>query len=238
MQQIVFLLVASGIGLVVFKLRSDAARERKSVMARLAEERTERGDYSPTAELFREATGNDFVPTYERLSDVAAAFPPPPADDPFDTLDLLPAPVGEPVAVPEPEPESVAEAEPEIEPEIEPEAEPEIEATTPTASDLRTLYRGIAMPAGLKPLGPLAPEGASFVTAAPPADVHAGLDAEFDRLGCATRWVEPTVAQTERNGERGLVTIYPNPLAAIDLDGEPMFPEVTPGHVVVRMLAL
>ncbi len=94
------------------------------------------------------------------------------------------------------------------------------------------------MPAGLKPLGPLAPVSANFVTSAAPSEVHAGLEAEFARLACEARWVEPTVAQTERNGMRGLVTIYPNPTAALDLDGNPLFPEVEAGQVVVRMLAL
>jgi len=65
-----------------------------------------------------------------------------------------------------------------------------------------------------------------------------GLEAEFERLECVANWVEPTVAQTERNGMRGIVTIYPNPAALTDLDGAPLFPGVAPGHVVVKMLAL
>ncbi|MFN8053277.1 MAG: hypothetical protein U0Q22_17680 [Acidimicrobiales bacterium] len=220
MQQIVFLFLATCIGVVVFKLRSNAARERKSVMERLATERTERGDYSPTAELFREAG----VPTFERLSDLAIA--------PVDTI--APVETVVPVVAAEPTPETTEPSDDALDDLPAPTGEP----AASVSSDLRTLYRGIAMPAGLRPLGPLAPEGASFVTGAAPSDVHAGLDAEFERLGCSTRWVAPTIAETERNGERGLVTIYPNPVAAIDLDGEPLFPEVAPGHVVVRMLAL
>ena len=78
MQQVVFLVVAAVIGVVVFRLRSAAAGERKAVMARIADEREARGDYSPTAELFREAgvtvgagaVAPPFVPTFERLSDL------------------------------------------------------------------------------------------------------------------------------------------------------------------------
>src|SRR5690606_20156908 len=74
MQQLIFLLLAAGIGLAVFKLRGDAAKERKAVLSRLAEERDlHGGDYSPTAELFREAgvplvTTATGAPTFERLS--------------------------------------------------------------------------------------------------------------------------------------------------------------------------
>ena len=77
----------------------------------------------------------------------------------------------------------------------------------PEPGDLRTLFKGISMPAGLRPLGPLVPVTASFVTEASPAEVHAGLEAEFERLECVANWVEPTVAQTERNGMRGIVTL-------------------------------
>jgi len=238
MQQVIFLVLAAAIGLVIFKVRGDAAKQRKAVMARLASEREERGgvDYSPTAELFREVGVNHDpeaplprnvsfpepdratrVPEFPSAADGAPVFErlSDLADPDAPVTVAADAVVAEPVAA-------------------EPEPEPEPDST----GDLRTLFQGISMPAGLRPLGPLVPVSASFVTAAAPAEVHAGLDAEFARLACDARWVEPTVAQTERNGMRGLVTIYPNPTAALDLEGNPLFPGVEPGHVVVRMLAL
>jgi len=197
MQQVVFLVVAVAVSVVIFKLRGDAARERKAVMARLDAERQERGDYSPTAELFREAGIN---------------------------TDTAPPPAPARSVLREHHPGGALAGQNEV--------------GSDAGGDLRALFKGISMPAGLKPLGPLAPVSANFVTSAAPSEVHAGLEAEFARLACEARWVEPTVAQTERNGMRGLVTIYPNPTAALDLDGNPLFPEVEAGQVVVRMLAL
>lgn len=243
MQQVVFLLVAVGLGIVVFKVRGDAARERKAVMARLDSERAERGDYSPTAELFREV-GADPSRTVQ--------FPPPPGgaggiggvggDDGFvferlsEVAEDLPQRVGRVAdTLPDdtaPEPDTDAEVAPEPAPEPAATLEPE------TPGDIRRLFRGIAMPAGLRPLGPLQSSQATFVTDVDPATVRDGLIAEFDRLGCDATWVEPTVAQTARHGERGLVTIYPNPASLVDLDGTPAFADVAAGQVVVRMLAL
>ena len=54
MQTVVVLVLMSGVGIAVFRFRSVAARDRKEVLARLSTEHQERGDYSPTAELFRE----------------------------------------------------------------------------------------------------------------------------------------------------------------------------------------
>lgn len=292
MQQVVFLVVAIGLGVVVFKLRSDAARERKAVMARLSAERAERGDYSPTAELFREVgvesesgfgrslapfpppptvAGIDGEPpVFERLSDLSPSPSDSSSGSPSDSSfglpglpDLtLPVRGGEfaradaarsadtLVAETPSSAESgvdvdldvdveVAEvAAPIAEPAVESAVEPTAGSTSDEAGDLRRLFRGITMPAGLRPLGPLASSNASFVTDASPSDVRAGLVAEFDRLDCSATWVEPTVAQTARHGMRGLVTIYPNPNAVVDLDGEPLFPGVGDGQVVVRMLAL
>lgn len=233
MEKVLILVVLIVVTVLIFKLRGDAAKDRKAVMARLAAEREERGgiDYSPTAELFREIgirhDPGAPIPHGRAIPD----FPPPPVGVPEFPMDVTAEPTGfdaapdltgREVATPPTPPMPSAPAAP---------------ATT-EPGDLRTLFKGISMPAGLKPLGPLVPANANFVTDAPPSVVHAGLDAEFERLACAARWVEPTIAQTERNGMRGLVTIYPNPTAALDLDGNPLFPGVGPGHVVVRMLAL
>lgn len=228
--KLLILIVMAVAVVVAVKVRGDAAKSRKEVLARLATEREERGgiDYSPTAELFREV-GVRHDPEKPLPRHVPAGFPPPPpvgsavtaaAPDhvDFPRLGDLPDFAATP---PSPQPQSPASASQPTEP-----------------SDLRSMFKGISMPAGLRPLGPLAPDSASFVTDATPALVHAGLEAEFERLDCVTRWIEPTVAQTERHGMKGLVTIYPSPLAALDLDGQPLFPGVEPGHVVVRMLAL
>lgn len=203
MQQLIFLLLAAGIGLAVFKLRGDAAKERKAVLSRLAEERDlHGGDYSPTAELFREAgvplvTTATGAPTFERLSELLGEEPPArqdggfaPADDlddvdDLDDLDDLPAPTGAPAAP----------------------ALDEVHLDRPLG-DIRTVFRGIRVPAGLRPLGPLAPHDASFVTStAPLPEVRAGLTSEFDRLGCEHRWTSPTTADVERSGERASVTL-------------------------------
>ena len=251
MEKLLVLVILLGLAVLVFKLRGDAAKERKAVMARLTAERDERGDYSPTAELFREV-GVQHVPDAplprsfptaefpqparaEAGADLPdgfppafpAAFPPMPADP--STIGSAPAPAAAaPVTPATPDPE-FAGRDAGFARTGRPEPEP---------GDLRTLFKGISMPAGLRPLGPLVPITASFVTEASPAEVHAGLEAEFERLECVANWVEPTVAQTERNGMRGIVTIYPNPAALTDLDGAPLFPGVAPGHVVVKMLAL
>ena len=258
MEKLLVLVILLGLAVLVFKLRGDAAKERKAVMARLAAERDERGDYSPTAELFREV-GVHHVPDAplprsfptaefpqparaEAGADLPDGFPPafPPAFPPMpadpSTIGSAPAP-----AAAEPEPAAAAPVSPAV-------PDPEFAGRDagfartgrqePEPGDLRTLFKGISMPAGLRPLGPLVPITASFVTEASPAEVHAGLEAEFERLDCVANWVEPTVAQTERNGMRGIVTIYPNPAALTDLDGTPLFPGVAPGHVVVKMLAL
>lgn len=233
MEKLLVLVILLGLAALVFKLRGDAAKERKAVMARLATERAERGDYSPTAELFREVGVNHLPDAPLPHSFPTAEFPQPSAgyaSPDFPPMPADPSTIGSTTSI------------------IEPTAAPEFaarnagfgrtEPSAPEPGDLRTLFKGIAMPAGLRPLGPLVPATASFVTDASPAVVHAGLDAEFERLECLATWVEPTVAQTERNGMRGIVTIYPNPTALTDLDGAPLFPEVAPGHVVVKMLAL
>ena len=251
MEKLLVLVILLGLAVLVFKLRGDAAKERKAVMARLAAERDERGDYSPTAELFREVGVHHVpdaplprsFPTAEfpqparaeagaDLSDgfppaFPAAFPPMPADP--STIGSAPAPAAAaPVTPAVPDPEFAGRDA----------GFARTGREEPEPGDLRTLFKGISMPAGLRPLGPLVPITASFVTEASPAEVHAGLEAEFERLECVANWVEPTVAQTERNGMRGIVTIYPNPAALTDLDGAPLFPGVAPGHVVVKMLAL
>ena len=262
MEKLLVLVILLGLAVLVFKLRGDAAKERKAVMARLAAERDERGDYSPTAELFREVGVHHApdaplprsFPTAEFPQPARAeagtdlpdgfatafppAFPPMPADP--STIGSAPAPTAA-----DPAPAAAAAAAAPVGPGA---PDPEFAGRDagfartgrpePEPGDLRTLFKGISMPAGLRPLGPLVPITASFVTEASPAEVHAGLEAEFERLECVANWVEPTVAQTERNGMRGIVTIYPNPAALTDLDGTPLFPGVAPGHVVVKMLAL
>jgi hypothetical protein len=209
MERVIFLIVAAAIAFAIWRMRSGFARERKTVMARLDAERSERGDYSPTAELFREA-GVRHDPDGRIPIDMSRVGFVEPPEDPADILPELDLPMAPPT---------------------------EDELVIP-AGDLRQLLKGISMPAGLRPLGPLVPENASFVTDAPATEVHEGLDSELARLGCSARWVEPTVAEAERNGERGLITIYADPTAAVDLEGSPLFPEVSPGSVVVRMLAL
>lgn len=203
MQQLIFLVLAAGIGLAVFKLRGDAAKERKAVLSRLEAERDlHGGNYSPTAELFREVgvpmvTTANGAPTFERLSDLqqADAFTPA-ADD----LDELPAPTGAPAI----------------------DGRPQDREQHSTPGDIRALLRGIKMPAVLRPLGPLSPHDASFVAHATSSDeVRDRLERELGRLGCDHRWVTPTTAEIERNGERGEITI--------DAGTEP-------GAVVVRML--
>ena len=257
MEKLLVLVILLGLAALVFKLRGDAAKERKAVMARLTAERDERGDYSPTAELFREV-GVQHVPDAplprsfptaefpqparaEAGTDLPdgfppafpAAFPPMPADP--STIGSAPAPAA---AEAKPAAATVSPAVPDPEFAGRDAGFARTGRPEPEPGDLRTLFKGISMPAGLRPLGPLVPITASFVTEASPAEVHAGLEAEFERLECVANWVEPTVAQTERNGMRGIVTIYPNPAALTDLDGAPLFPGVAPGHVVVKMLAL
>lgn len=247
MQQLIFLVLAAGIGLAIFKLRGGAAKERKAVMSRLADERDARGgDYSPTAELFREAgvpmvTTANGAPTFERLSDLAPAGPGadpwqvPPRDEAFLPDPAATAPA-EPLAEPEPEPELDDLPAPTGAPALHEMPAPPAAIDDEPVGDIRVLLRGIAMPAGLRPFGPLAPSDASFVTSASPTEVHDGLDAEFERLGCRHDWVTAHVAEVERHGERGVVTIYPDAAAALGDDGFPIYDDLTPGQVVVRML--
>ncbi len=54
MKQIVILAVIVVVGVVIVKLRSDAAGQRKAVLARLANEAPAGPEESPTALLFRE----------------------------------------------------------------------------------------------------------------------------------------------------------------------------------------
>lgn len=246
MDKLVVLVVLVAVGIVIAKFRADAARQRKEVMARLSAEKEERGgvDYSPTAELFREVGV---------AHDPLAPLPPRHLPDPANLPDLpdlpLAPPIGEPAAgfdAPAPT-ESFADPAP-VEDHTTsastPAPAPSAPASTPAAtlvapaSDLRQLFRGISMPAGLRPLGALTPAEATFVSSTGAAEVRDGLVAEFERLGCAARWIEPTVAQTERDGQRGLVTLYPNPSAVTGLDGAPLFADVAAGEVVVRMVAV
>lgn len=251
MDKLVVLVVLVAVGIVIAKFRADAARQRKEVMARLSAEKEERGgvDYSPTAELFREVgVAHDplaplpprQLPDLTNLPDLPLA---PPTGEPIVGFDA-PAPT-ESFADPAPADDAIAAAPADDHnPSVPTPAPAPAPASTPTgtlvapASDLRQLFRGISMPAGLRPLGALTPAEATFVSSTGAAEVRDGLVAEFERLGCAARWIEPTVAQTERDGQRGLITLYPNPAAAIGLDGAPLFGDVAAGEVVVRMVAV
>ena len=55
MQTVLLVVVATVIAGALWKVRSDAASRRKDVVARMAIEREERGEYSPLAAVFREA---------------------------------------------------------------------------------------------------------------------------------------------------------------------------------------
>ena len=86
MQQVGLLLAAAVVAVILTKLRSQAAKERKVVMARLTEERAQLGDYSPTAELFREA-GVPLISVDQTLS----------VDEPLPVETVLPAEAALPV---------------------------------------------------------------------------------------------------------------------------------------------
>jgi len=213
------LLLFAAIGVAVVKFRADAARSRKEVLARLSEEREVRGDYSPTAELFREVG----VPVPEPvLATAPAAAPPPPAPVP-------PAPAP-PAAMPH-----IPTAAP-LEPASPLSAPPPPSVSAPVAThQLTDVFRGIRMPAELAPLGEMTPTVAAFVTRRGAREVRDGLAAELARLGAQVSWPEPTVALVVRDGRSAMVAIHPRPDIVRDLDGSPCFPTAPPDSCVVRM---
>lgn len=248
------------VGVVLWRLRSQASSERKAVLARLAAEREEHGDHSPLADLFREVG----VPQHEMFglapeagdkpsADPSAAMfseteiPEPPhasalradphAPDPhapdLHAADPLAADqrVSEQIPL-EPIPGDATDVRPRVA------AAAPLAEDEPTGADLRKLLAGIKMPCDLQPLGPLKPSSASFSSPALGSVIQAGLASEFERLGCTVTWSELTVAHVERNGLRGLTTIYPDATQATHLDGRPLFSSVPSGHCVVRMIGL
>lgn len=215
METLGLLLLFAAVGVAVVKFRADAARSRKEVLARLSEEREVRGDYSPTAELFREVG----VPVPEPIlaTTPAAALPPPAPAPP------APAPPAPTSHVP------TAGADGPVSPLSAPPSPP-----APT-HHLTNVFRGIRMPAELAPLGEMTPTVAAFVTRRAAREVRDGLAAELARLGAQVSWPEPTVALVVRDGHSAMMAIHPRPDIVRDLDGSPCFPTAPPDSCVVRM---
>lgn len=234
------------VAVILWRFRSRAAAERKAVLTRLAAEREEFGDQSPLADLFREVG----VPHHEMFG-LASDEPEDPA--PVPTAGAMFSETESPeVPARVPLPDAIAEVETSAEqrpgalaadvidavvaaPRA---AAPVPEVPVTNGADLRKLLAGIKMPCGLQPLGPLQPSSASFSSPALASVIQAGLAAEFERLNCDVTWSDLTVAHLERNGLRGLTTIYPDATQATHLDGRPLFSSVPSGHCVVRMIGL
>lgn len=77
MQTLVLLVAIVAVAAVTARLRIEATRNRKAVVARLAEEQVTRGELSPTAELFREVGAPlDRIPTPAGVSAAAGGRAP------------------------------------------------------------------------------------------------------------------------------------------------------------------
>ena len=213
MESVVLVVIVAVVVAAVVKYRSQASKERSEVLARMRTEHEIRGDFSPTAELFREVGAP--VGAVARPSSAGATMPlAAPGSVPVSTTPLL-LPTQPPIA-----------------------ATPPVPAGTDTgtvAPDLAVMFQGIQMPAGLAPLGEMSPTLVTFVSPAPARDVQPALAAELIRIGADVAWPEPTVAQVRRRGRLAALTVYPRPDLAVDLDGARLFPHAPADSCVVRL---
>lgn len=215
MESVVLVVIVAVVVAAVVKYRSQASKERSEVLARMRTEHEIRGDFSPTAELFREVGAP--VGAVAGPSSAGATMPlAAPGSVPVSTISSpLPPPTQPPIA-----------------------ATPPVPAATDTgtvAPDLAVMFQGIQMPAGLAPLGEMSPTLVTFVSPAPARDVQPALAAELIRIGADVAWPEPTVAQVRRRGRLAALTLYPRPDLAVDLDGARLFPHAPADSCVVRL---
>ena len=256
------LAVAAGIGMVLTR----ASKERREVLARLDRERTIRPGYSPTAELFRSAGVSEAhieqMAPFVSAPRIASADPPTssipapvspeatgaswPSDRPSQWPSehaVVSAPTAGAKRPPAPSPAAPAPTVPASAPAPAPSAPaptvsmPAVAATSTRASGGLSMLRHVSIPAGFVPLGPEGDERVVFAVERSARSVRDQIEQLFAEAGASVSWLEPTVAAVARDGERALVSLYPDAHTTRDLDGNALFPTARPDETVVRITA-